>query len=98
MEILDNPVVEIALVVVGVALLIRWLISIIPEKHQGASRAARRLQLDGLINKLSREERDDIKKYMAENRKILAIKYFRATTNAGLRDAREAVEKMMAEE
>ena len=74
MEILDNPVVEIALVVVGVALLIRWLISIIPEKHQGASRSARRLQLDGLINKLSREERDDIKKYMAENRKILAIK------------------------
>lgn len=46
------------------------------------------------VARLSTDERASIEEAIAGNRKIEAVKYFRAATNVGLKEAKEAVEYM----
>ncbi len=94
MALLEQPVIRTILITILVLIAANWLLKTFSPKARKKDDPRRRLELDGMINKLSRKEREDIKSHMADGRKILAIKYFRAVTGARLRDAKEAVERM----
>ena len=103
MEFLDHPIVTAILIFVAVIIYTRWLIRLVKwlQNRYAAPHArwldkkmtkGRRLQLDALVAKLSAGERRDIEALLEIDQKITAIKLFRAATNDGLRDAKNAVE------
>ena len=52
-------------------------------------------KLNGQINRLSYSARAEIENDLRQGNKISAIKTFRAETNVGLKEAKDAVEHMM---
>ena len=94
MEFLDTPVVKVLMICAAIFLVVRIALRFIPRKAQQEMSDTRRMQLRGFVRQLSDDEKDDLLQYLNEGRKVLAIKYFRAATKTGLRDAKEAVEYM----
>lgn len=96
MEFLDISIVKFTLMCVAIACLAGWLIGhILPYFDKGLSQD-RKDELKRLIAQLSADERDTVQTSIDSRRKIEAIKFFRAATNAGLLDAKYAIEYMIA--
>lgn len=55
-------------------------------------------EIEMLIARLDTQGRENVENALRRHRKIEAIKHFRAVTGAGLKESKDAVEKMMRDE
>lgn len=76
-------------------MLISWLVGRFIPTFDGKQSVAEKLELESLVALLSDSEREQIQTSLDGNRKIETIELLRSATNAGLPDAKIAIEHMI---
>lgn len=95
MEFLDIPLVRAILMGAAFGALVSWLFGRYVPYFNKRFGNVTSPDIEKMIDQLSDSDLSEIKVALDGNRKLEAIKYFRASTNAGLRDAKIAVERLI---
>jgi len=95
MEFLDVPLVRAILMGAAFGMLVSWLFGRYLPIFNKTRNNVISLKIITMIDELSDIDLSHIRKALDDNRKIEAIKLFRAATNAGLRDSMMAVEHLV---
>ena len=78
----------------GIAWFIGYLMGQRSQQPTAKNSIAKRLELQQLIDKLSDNGRQRVEESLHKGQLIEAIRAFRAETNAGLKDAKDAIDLM----
>lgn len=95
MDFLDIPIIKALLMVIALIMLARWLFDLYPSLLKTKANNLTSRGIETMIDQLSESDLSKIQIALDGNRNIEAIKLFRAATNAGLLDAKNAIGHMI---